>query len=142
MILIDTDHLSVLAEARTKGHEELKSRLQRAAEPCAVTVVSLEEQMRGWLALIHRRKDIHEQVHAYDRLVRLVEFFGEWDIVRLDDRAADRFKALKRERLKIGTMDLKIASIALVHDALLLSANLRDFSRIPGLMVQDWLSAA
>ena len=36
-------------------------------------------------------------------------------------------------------MDLKIAATALVHGALLLSANLRDFRQVPGLMVEDWL---
>ena len=36
-------------------------------------------------------------------------------------------------------MDLRIASIALTHDATLLSRNLRDFTKIPGLRVEDWL---
>jgi tRNA(fMet)-specific endonuclease VapC len=35
-------------------------------------------------------------------------------------------------------MDLKIAAIALIHDALLLSANLRDFQQVPALRVADW----
>jgi tRNA(fMet)-specific endonuclease VapC len=34
---------------------------------------------------------------------------------------------------------LKIAATALVHDALLLSANLRDFERVPGLRIENWL---
>jgi len=46
---------------------------------------------------------------------------------------------LRRAKVRIGTMDLKIASIALVHDALLLSANLRDFRQVPGLEVENWL---
>jgi predicted nucleic acid-binding protein len=33
----------------------------------------------------------------------------------------------------------KIAALALVHGSLLLSANLRDFERVPGLRVEDWL---
>ena len=37
-------------------------------------------------------------------------------------------------------MDLKIACIALVHNALLLSANLRDFQQVPGLRVENWLT--
>jgi len=41
--------------------------------------------------------------------------------------------------VRIGTMDLKIASIALDHEATLLSANLRDFEQIPGLHVEDWI---
>ena len=36
-------------------------------------------------------------------------------------------------------MDLKIAAIALAHDALLLSANLRDFQAVPDLRVENWL---
>jgi predicted nucleic acid-binding protein len=36
-------------------------------------------------------------------------------------------------------MDLKIASIALVHKALLPSANLSDFRKVPGLRVENWL---
>jgi tRNA(fMet)-specific endonuclease VapC len=37
-------------------------------------------------------------------------------------------------------MDLKIAAIALIHDALLLSANLRDFQQVPGLCVANWIN--
>ena len=36
-------------------------------------------------------------------------------------------------------MDLKIAAIARVYDALLLASNLRDFERVPGLKVENWL---
>ncbi len=36
---------------------------------------------------------------------------------------------------------LKIASIALVNDALLVSANKRDFSIVPGLLCESWLLA-
>jgi tRNA(fMet)-specific endonuclease VapC len=46
---------------------------------------------------------------------------------------------LRRLRIRIGTQDLKIAAIALSRDALLLSANLRDFQRVPGLRVENWL---
>ena len=36
-------------------------------------------------------------------------------------------------------MDLKIASIALVHDALFITANLRDYSLVPNLRRENWL---
>jgi tRNA(fMet)-specific endonuclease VapC len=35
-------------------------------------------------------------------------------------------------------MDLRIAAIALANDALLLSKNLTDFLKVPGLQVADW----
>ena len=42
-------------------------------------------------------------------------------------------------RIRIGTMDLKIAAIALANDAILLSRNLTDFSKVPALRVEDWM---
>ena len=38
-------------------------------------------------------------------------------------------------------MDLRIACIVLAHNATLLTANLRDFRKIPDLRVEDWLQA-
>jgi len=42
----------------------------------------------------------------------------------------------------LGTMDLRIAAMALAWDALLLSADLTDFQRVPGLKVENWLTGA
>jgi tRNA(fMet)-specific endonuclease VapC len=105
----------------------------------ATTIVSVEEQMRGWLALIRRERDIHRQVSAYERLGKMFDFFEGWEIVPLDDAAATRFTVLRQQRIRIGTQDLKIAAITLEHNALLLSANLRDFEHVPGLRVENWL---
>ena len=85
--------------------------------------------MRGWLALIHRQREVHQQIPGYSRLLAFLDFLRRWLIVLLDERAADQFTRLRRQRIRIGTEDLKMASIALVQDALLLSANLRDFHR-------------
>ena len=41
-------------------------------------------------------------------------------------------------KIRIGTMDLRIAAITFAHDALLLSKNLTDFRKVPGLHVEDW----
>jgi tRNA(fMet)-specific endonuclease VapC len=35
-------------------------------------------------------------------------------------------------------MDLRIAAVAVAHDATLLSRNLSDFSKVPGLRAEDW----
>jgi tRNA(fMet)-specific endonuclease VapC len=139
MILLDTDHFSVFTDERDARHELLNARMETAAEPVACTIVSVEEVLRGWLAFIHRLRDVHRQLPAYVRLGRLFDVLSEWEIVPFDERAADQFTALRRQRIRIGTMDLKIASIALVNDALLVTDNLRDFSRVPGLRCGSWL---
>ena len=68
-----------------------------------------------------------------------VPFFRKWDILPLDSAAADAFEQIRSQKIRIGSQDLKIAAIALTRDALLLSANLRDFRRVPGLRVESWL---
>jgi tRNA(fMet)-specific endonuclease VapC len=61
-------------------------------------------------------------------------------VLPYDDGAAAVFSSLQRQRIRIGTMDLRIGAIALTHDALLVSRNLPDFKRIPHLRVEDWTS--
>jgi len=139
MILLDTDHFSVFTDERDPRHGLLNTRMEAAVEQIACTIVSVEEVLRGWLAIIHRSHDVHRQLPAYARLRKLFEVLSDWEIVPLDERAADQFTDLRRQRIRIGAMDLKIASIALVNDALLVTANVRDFSRVPGLRCEDWL---
>jgi tRNA(fMet)-specific endonuclease VapC len=139
MILLDTDHLSVFTDERDPRHELLNGRMEAAIEPVACTIVSVEELLRGWLAIIHRLRDVHRQIPAYVRLGQLFNVLSNWEIIPFDERAADQFTSRRRQRVRIGTMDLKIASIALVNDALLLTSNLRDFSMVPEIHCENWL---
>jgi tRNA(fMet)-specific endonuclease VapC len=105
----------------------------------ATTIVSVEEQMRGWLAEINKARNAHEQIAHYQQLHLLFNFFQRWEIVPFEEAAAQHFNDLRKQRIRIGTFDLKIASIALAQDVLLLSANLRDFRKVPGLHVESWI---
>jgi tRNA(fMet)-specific endonuclease VapC len=139
MILLDTDHFSVLADGRHSRHGPLVERLGSVDDSVLIPVVSVAEQLQAWLAQIHRVRDAAKQVYPYERLIRLIDVLGQWDIARWNEDAATEFARLRRAGIRVGTQDLKIASIALTNDALLLSANLRDFQRVPGLRVEDWL---
>ena len=140
MILLDTDHLTVLTNRRTTGHRVLVKRLSESPDQrIAIPIVSVEEQCRGWLAKIHRLQQPIAQVSAYQSFQDLFELLRGWELVPFSRSAADRLRELKATRIRIGTNDLKIGSIALVNEALLLSANLRDFEQIPGLLVENWL---
>ena len=115
-------------------------RVEAAGEPVACAIVSVEEVVRGWLAVISRRPDVHKQVPAYARPQRFFNVLSSWQIVPFDERAAGRFEILRRQRIRIGTMDLKIASIALVNHALVVTANVRDYSLVPGLRWENWMT--
>ena len=138
MLILDTDHLAAL-EGRSQARDRLARRLEDSGEEIAATVISAEEELRGWLAQIHREVDPHEQINAYERLRRRLEFFAGWTVLPWDSRAADQFVHFRRQRIRCGSMDLKIASITIIHGATLLTRNTIDFSRVPGLSFENWL---
>lgn len=138
MYLLDTDHLSVLERGGAEA-ARLRHRLQRVvAAEVAATVVSYEEQTRGWLSYIAKARSPEEQVTAYSYLQRHLQVFCTVPLIPLDPAAATIVQHLQKQRVRIGTMDLKIASIALAQDATLLSRNIMDFQKVPGLRVEDW----
>ena len=143
MIILDTDHFNILQIGKGPACGALSARMDASPDQhFATTVVTFEEHMRGWLAGIRRAHDVADQVRPYDQLIKLLRFFQAWEILRFDEDSASTFRNLRQQRVRIGTLDLKIASIALRHGATLLSANARDFSQVPGLRVEDWLSSA
>ena len=138
MIVLDTDHLSVLQVPSSERRTRLLARLALAGnEVVGTTIVSVEEQTKGWLAAIARERQSRRQVRAYRELFGLFEFFHLFHIAQFDEQAADLFDSFAG--LRVGTMDRKIAAIAIVNDALLLTANRRDYEKIPGLRFENWM---
>jgi tRNA(fMet)-specific endonuclease VapC len=141
MILIDTDHVTFLKYPESERGRRFIERLEALpqSEVVGVAIVTVEERMRGWLAVIAKEKTALRQVVGYRELVGLFEFYQQFEVIPFDEAAARQFDVLRGVRLRLGVMDLKIAATALVHGALLLSANRRDFERVPGLRVENWL---
>jgi tRNA(fMet)-specific endonuclease VapC len=104
------------------------------------TIISYEEQMQGWMAYLVQSRSVAQQVVAYGRLLQHLDNYRRIPVLTFDEAAAVVFQRLRRTRLRVGTMDLKIAAIVLSRDALLLSKNLTDFGQVPGLQVEDWTS--
>jgi tRNA(fMet)-specific endonuclease VapC len=141
MILLDTDHVTLLKYPASERGARLAGRLDTlpAGEVVGVAIITVEEQMRGWLAAVAKERSARRQVTAYRELARLFEFFAAFFLALFDEQAADQFELLRSAIIRLGTMDLKIAAIALVNQALLLSASRRDFEQVPGLRVENWL---
>ena len=138
MVILDTDHVSLL-EWGEKNSETLRERLANlAANEVAATIISYEESMRGWMAYIARAKTVEQQIQAYQRLRRHLDNYRQIPLLDFDADAGEAFQRLRQARIGIGTMDLKIAAIALATGATLLSRNRVDFEKVPGLVVEDW----
>ena len=99
----------------------------------------MEEQLRGWLAELHRLADPHRQIVAYERLQRRVDFFAAWTVLPWNADAADFFARYRTDGVRIGSLDLKIACIVIAHNATLLTRNSTDFSKVPGLRFENWI---
>ena len=141
MILVDTDHATFLKYPESERGKRLLARLDAVSKSTKIgmAIVTVEEPMRGWLAVIAKERQALHQVSGYRELEKLFGFYREFAIVSFDEATARRFDELRQQKLRLGTMDLKIAATALVNDALLLSANRRDFERVPSLRVENWL---
>ena len=139
IIILDTDALSTIQRAGGKDYQALIARLAESPQgQVYVTIVSFEEQTRGWLSWMAKAKTAEQVVRAYAKLRELLEDFRNRPIIDYTDDSASKFGELTRARVRMGTMDLRIASIALVHGATLLSRNLKHFRKVPGLIVEDW----
>jgi hypothetical protein len=77
MILLDTDHLTLLKYPANPRCAALTARLEASQErEIGTTIISVEEQWRGWLAVIARTRDVLRQVGAYSELVALLDFLN------------------------------------------------------------------
>jgi tRNA(fMet)-specific endonuclease VapC len=89
---------------------------------------------------VAKLRSLEEQVTAYSYLQRHLQVFCAVPLVPFDPAAATIAQQLQKQRLRIGTMDIKIASIALAQNSILLSRNVSDFQKVPGLRVEDWIT--
>lgn len=139
MYILDTDHLTALGRGSDAAHK-LADRLDEI-EPLeiATTIINYEEQSRGWLSHAAQARTIEKQITAYRLLKSNLDDFCGYLVLDFDEQAATTFQRLQQARIRIGTMDLKIASIALTNDATLLTRNLSDFNQVPDLRAENWI---
>jgi tRNA(fMet)-specific endonuclease VapC len=137
LLVLDTDHFSELERDSIAG-QRLTKRLECLAAK-AEAIVTVEEQLRGWLAELRRRREVRRQITVYAKLQRQIETFANWVLLPWDGESAEMFLKLRRQGVRIGSLDLKIACIALAHDLTLLTRNATHFFQVSGLRFENWL---
>ena len=138
MLILDTDHLSIFSQDTMEAFNLGRRLASVPSSEVFATIISYEEQMRGWLAYIAQAKSPSQQLEAYRRLRQFVERYREIAMLDYNSEAAAQLEKLQAARIRIGTMDLKIAAICLANNATLLSRNSKDFGQVPGLVVENW----
>lgn len=137
-VILDTNHFRELVLETLPG-QRLLERLTVATADAFTTVLTAQEMTQGWNTEINRRKAGRDQVPAYEQLLHSLKALSNFVILPFDREAAEIFHSHSAAVRRIGTMDLKIAAIALSHEALLLSRNLVHFQQVPRLRVENWL---
>jgi tRNA(fMet)-specific endonuclease VapC len=107
MVLLDSDHLTVLKYRDTERCARLVTRLEASPDPViGVTIANVEETMRGWLASIAKERQVARQVSSYKELADLFAFFNLYHVVPFGPDAAETFDRLRATNVRIGTSDL------------------------------------
>ncbi|PMB25547.1 type II toxin-antitoxin system VapC family toxin [Fischerella thermalis] len=137
--VLDTDHLSLFQ----RKHPTVTQRLNQINfVNTAITVVTLEEQMKGWLNVINKYNDqpslSEKLILAYKGLKDGVEYLNKLKLLDFDLSAYNVYQELVRQRIRIGTRDLRIAAITLSINGILVTRNTKDFAKVPNLLMEDW----
>jgi len=135
--ILDTDCFSLWQQ----NHPMMVQRVEVNAENLAVTIVTVEEVIRGWFNVINQASapsQADKLVWGYTRLWDTLDDFKNLNILKFDQNASTIYTEFFRQRIRIGTRDLRIAAIVLANNAILVTRNNRDFSQVPGLVQEDW----
>jgi tRNA(fMet)-specific endonuclease VapC len=71
-------------------------------------------------------------------LAQVLQDFMEALVIPFDAAAAVVFEGLVSQRVRVGTMDLRIAAIALSREMVLVTRDMSDFRKVPGLHIEHW----
>jgi len=137
MLILDTNHYSEYLR-KTAAGARLHERISLSEEMLVLTIITAQEAIQGWLAAT-KSQHADYSVKAYSDFHECLDDLGGWFILPWNEAAAGKFAELRGRKLRVGTMDLRIASIALEYGATLLTRNLVDFQKVPDLKVENWL---
>jgi tRNA(fMet)-specific endonuclease VapC len=133
--VLDTDTLTLLLRGHARVCQHVAE--QDSNELC-VSIITIEEMLRGWYTQIRRAKTDEQIERAYAALQQAVQVASRLPILAFDHAVIQRFAELRKHKLRIGTNDLKIAATVFENQAVLVTRNRSDFRRVPGLMFEDW----
>jgi tRNA(fMet)-specific endonuclease VapC len=129
--LLDTN----IVIAAMKGRPEVRTRLE---------AIPLSQILLSVVVLGELEFGVEKSVHPARNRSYLEELRETLPLMSLDDatsRNYGRIRAdLEKRGAKIGANDLWLAAQAITEQAILVTDNVREFSRVPGLQFENWIT--
>jgi tRNA(fMet)-specific endonuclease VapC len=139
VFIFDTDHLGILQRQRSPEYDRLVAKMSPIDETdIDITIVSFHEQVNGWTKFVKGARESVKIVTGYQRLEQIIKDFAAAQVLPFSTAAAEIFDDLKSKKVRVATMDLRIASIAIAQRMTVVTRNTVDFSRVPELQIIDW----
>jgi len=136
MFVLDTDALTHLL----LGHKRVTEKRAQATVEVALTAVTRIEVLQGRFASVLKAEDGEKLLLAQERLVATERDLEKFIILTIDAAASTEFDLLRQnKKLKIRRGDLLIAAITLANRATLVTRNEKDFRKVPGLRIENWV---
>jgi predicted nucleic acid-binding protein len=138
MILFDTDTLTHFSY----GNENVRRKIEEAGEEeLAVAIITRNEVLRGRADSLLKAANENELQKAVERFREAEELLADFLVVGFNDDAIKQFAKLRKQKnlKKMGRADMLIACIALAHNALLITRNVKDYKDVAGLRMENWV---
>jgi tRNA(fMet)-specific endonuclease VapC len=136
--VLDTDHISLFLG----NHQPTGDRVLNDLADCVITIISVQEVFNGWVGRLGRVTDEPSRIQAYARLHHAAMFFQQMPILNYEADAAETYEQLVKTHPNLAKRrlenDMRIAAIALTHNATVVTRNRKDFELVPGLSIEDW----
>lgn len=131
MLVLDSNTISYYF----RGDPRVVTRLQ-ALPPAEIGVPAIVVYELRYGLLRKPEEFGRPRLEALERLLRPLQLLA-FDADCAEEAAVVR-SALEQKGTPIGPYDVLIAATALRHRAALVTRNVREFARVPGLRVVDW----
>lgn len=138
MYILDTNIVSNFLRDRSSTSRLRQRILDTSPEQLFITVITVEEILRGALNQINQVRRNTEVVNAYARFSALVNAVNEFQILPYTEEAQQIFGTLPPGILRVGRQDCRIAAIAKSRGFVIVTANVTDFEAIGLAPVEDW----
>ncbi len=138
MPILDTNAVSILERRGPESVRLIAYLDSLPPEDIHVTVISYEEQIRGWMSVLGAARNSKTQTLPYSLLLAQLENYCSLHVLPFDEPAAAQYEELRKTHRRISSPDLKIAAVTLVNNTTLITQNTRDFENIANLKLKDW----